>query len=211
MSRFTIEKPQPDTPGLITGTGSYHLDRRTYTADLKSENLKLLGLQLPGGETIRGDMQLAAKGMGSVDSPAGAADVTFDGLEVERPPSQVGAEVRSRRLERRGARGHAGRPCGRQRRRREQAKRRSRRRPSGSTSTPTRSSRWPDRGRRSSRCAPRISTSPRCPDCRRTVPTKGSFAPRLKRPAISSRQRREWRPRRSSRSWGPGTAGRSRS
>jgi outer membrane protein assembly factor BamA/autotransporter translocation and assembly factor TamB len=88
VSRFTIEKPQPDTPGLITGTGSYHLDRRTYTADLRSENLKLLGLQLPSGETIRGDMQLAAKGMGSVDAPAGAADVTFDGLEVERPPSQ---------------------------------------------------------------------------------------------------------------------------
>jgi len=86
-SRFTIEKPQPDTPGLITGTGSYHLDRRTYTADLASENLKLLGLQLPSGETIRADMQLAAKGMGSVDAPAGAADVTFDGLEVERPPS----------------------------------------------------------------------------------------------------------------------------
>ena len=32
VSRVTIEKPQPDTPGLITGTGSYHLDRRTYTA-----------------------------------------------------------------------------------------------------------------------------------------------------------------------------------
>jgi outer membrane protein assembly factor BamA/autotransporter translocation and assembly factor TamB len=85
VSRFTIEKPQPDMPGLITGTGSYHLDRRTYTADLKSEHLKLLGLQLPGGQTIRGDVQLAAKGIGSAGAPAGSADVTLDALEVERP------------------------------------------------------------------------------------------------------------------------------
>jgi outer membrane protein assembly factor BamA/autotransporter translocation and assembly factor TamB len=85
VSRFTIEKPQPDMPGLITGTGSYHLDRRTYTADLNSEHVKLLGLQLPGGQTLRGAVQLAAEGMGSVDAPAGTADVTLDGLEIERP------------------------------------------------------------------------------------------------------------------------------
>jgi hypothetical protein len=69
-------------PGLITGTGSYHLDRRMYTADLSSEHVKLLGLQLPGGQTIRADVQLAARAMGSVDAPAGTADVTFDGLEA---------------------------------------------------------------------------------------------------------------------------------
>jgi len=85
VSRFTIEKPQPDMPGLFTGTASYHLDRRTYTAELNSEHVKLLGLQLPGGQTIRGDVQLAAKGMGSVDAPVGTADVTLDALEVERP------------------------------------------------------------------------------------------------------------------------------
>ena len=34
VSRLVIEKPQPDMPGLITATGSYHLDRRTYTADM---------------------------------------------------------------------------------------------------------------------------------------------------------------------------------
>ena len=104
VSRFTIEKPQPDTPGLITGTGSYHLDRRTYTADLTSENLKLLGLQLPSGETIRGDVQLAAKGMGSVDAPAGAADVTFDGLESGAPAF---AKAPAGQARRRGSPGEA--------------------------------------------------------------------------------------------------------
>lgn len=92
VSRLVIEKPQPDMPGLITATGSYHLDRRTYTADVTSEGVKLLGLQLPGGETIRGDVQLAATGMGSVDSPAGKADLALDGLEIERPPSAASGE-----------------------------------------------------------------------------------------------------------------------
>ncbi|HKH71637.1 MAG TPA: translocation/assembly module TamB domain-containing protein, partial [Vicinamibacterales bacterium] len=94
VSRFAIEKPQPDMPGLITGTASYHLDRRTYTADLSSEHVKLLGLQLPGGQTIRADVQLAVKAMGSVDTPTGTADVTLDGLELQRPsPDGQAAEV----------------------------------------------------------------------------------------------------------------------
>jgi outer membrane protein assembly factor BamA/autotransporter translocation and assembly factor TamB len=84
VSRLTIAKPQPDTPGLINATGSYHLDRRTYTVGVTSENVKLLGLRLPGGETIRGDVQLAASGMGSVGAPGGTADITLDGLEIER-------------------------------------------------------------------------------------------------------------------------------
>jgi hypothetical protein len=49
LSHLEIEKPQPDQPGRITGTGSYHLDRRTYTANFMSEGVKLLGLQLPVG------------------------------------------------------------------------------------------------------------------------------------------------------------------
>jgi len=91
ISQFVIEKPQPDKPGLITATGSYHLDRKTYSADLMSEGVRLLGLQLPSGERIRGDVMLTAQGMGSVDSPGGKADITLDGLEIERPPAQASA------------------------------------------------------------------------------------------------------------------------
>lgn len=91
VSRLTIEKPQPETPGLITATGSYHLDRRTYTADVLSEGVRLLGLQLPSGERIRGDVQLTASGKGSVAAPAGTADVTLDALEIERPPAHTAA------------------------------------------------------------------------------------------------------------------------
>ena len=89
LSRLTIVKPQPDTPGLITATGNYHLDRRTYTANIRSERVRILGLQLPGGERIRGDVQLTASGMGRIDAPAGTADVTLDALEIERPPAHI--------------------------------------------------------------------------------------------------------------------------
>ncbi len=84
VSRLVIDKPQPDQPGRISATGTYHLDRRSYTADLQSEGVRLLGLRLPGGERIRGDVQLAARGAGSVASPAGTADITFESLEIER-------------------------------------------------------------------------------------------------------------------------------
>ena len=95
VSRLVIDKPQPDQPGRITATGTYDLDRRSYTADVKSEGVRLLGLQLPGGELIRGDLQLAARGEGSVESPAGTADLTVDSLEIERanPPSPDGFGV----------------------------------------------------------------------------------------------------------------------
>ena len=99
LSRFVIEKPQPEKPGLITATGTYQLDRRTYTADLTSEGVRLLGLQLPSGERVRGDVQLTARGMGSIDAPAGTADVTLSGVEIERPPSQGSGGAGSRSQE----------------------------------------------------------------------------------------------------------------
>jgi outer membrane protein assembly factor BamA/autotransporter translocation and assembly factor TamB len=93
LSRLVIEKPQPDQPGLITASGSYHLDRRTYAAELTTDGVKLLGLHLPGGETIRGDVQLSAMGMGSVDRPAGTAELTLDALEIVRSSSPTSGET----------------------------------------------------------------------------------------------------------------------
>ena len=42
-----------------------------YSFDLQSRALRLLGLALPNGQRIRGDVQLAGWGAGSVSSPAG--------------------------------------------------------------------------------------------------------------------------------------------
>jgi translocation and assembly module TamB len=85
VSRLVIEKPQPDQDGRLSATGSYNLDRRSYTLDLQSEGLRLVGLQLPGGERVRGTIELAGRGSGSVASPGGTLDLTIDGLEIERP------------------------------------------------------------------------------------------------------------------------------
>ena len=140
------------------------------------------------------------------------ADVTFDGVQVQRPPSQAPARkarlrlkvptarrpesrrwaVSSSTLSRRTASDDQGHRRALQHERRRVGRR------------------WPDRGRRSSQSVPRTSTSPRCPDCPRTVPTKGSFAPRSELRRSGRAREGRWRPRQSSRSWGPGTAGRSR-
>jgi outer membrane protein assembly factor BamA/autotransporter translocation and assembly factor TamB len=85
VSRLVIDKPQPDEAGRIAATGRYHLDQRTYTVDLKSNGLRLLGLQLPSGERIRGSVQITGGGSGSVNAPAGNIDVTLDALEIDRP------------------------------------------------------------------------------------------------------------------------------
>ena len=43
-----------DGNGQITARGSYHLDRGSYSVDLRSQNVRLQQLLLPGGERIRG-------------------------------------------------------------------------------------------------------------------------------------------------------------
>ncbi len=85
LTELVIDKPQPDQPGRVMATGTYHLDRRTYTFDLQSQGLRLAGVLLADGRRIRGDVQqLAARGSGSVDSPEATAELTIDALEIVR-------------------------------------------------------------------------------------------------------------------------------
>ena len=89
LSELVVDKPQPDKPGRLMATGTYNLDRKTYTVDLQSEDLQLLSLVLPGGQRVRGDVQkLAAEGSGSVSSPEGTFDLDVDALETNA--SQIG-------------------------------------------------------------------------------------------------------------------------
>ena len=93
LSRLSVDKPQEGADGRIGGTGSYSLDRRSYTVDLQSQNVRLLGLRLPGGQRIRGTVELVAHGAGTVASPAGQATVTVDDLEIDgldtQPPDEA--------------------------------------------------------------------------------------------------------------------------
>ena len=57
VSELVIEKPQPDQAGRLTAKATYDLDRKTYTFDLQSQDLRLVGLLLPDGRRIRGDVQ----------------------------------------------------------------------------------------------------------------------------------------------------------
>jgi outer membrane protein assembly complex protein YaeT len=88
VSTLVVEKPQPDAPGRITAAGSYNLDRKSYAIELQSENVRLLALTLPGGQQIRGNVQLSGRGSGSVSSPAGTINLAVDSLEIDGLPTR---------------------------------------------------------------------------------------------------------------------------
>ncbi len=84
VSEVVVDKPQPDQPGRITATGTYDLDGKTYTFDLQSQSVRLVGLLLPDGRRVRGDVKrLAARGAGTIDSPAGSVDLDVESLEID--------------------------------------------------------------------------------------------------------------------------------
>ena len=83
LSRLEIDKPQPDAPGRVSATGSFNLDRKSYTFELRSHNVRLLDFQLREGPRIRGTLQLSGQGAGSLTSPSGTMNLTVDALEVD--------------------------------------------------------------------------------------------------------------------------------
>jgi len=93
LSELVVNKPQPDQPGRLSATGTYDLDRRTYTFDVQSQSLKLLGLVVPGGQTVRATVpHLAARGVGSLDAPGGNVDLELDAIEID-DTTQLGRMV----------------------------------------------------------------------------------------------------------------------
>jgi outer membrane protein assembly complex protein YaeT len=83
VSDLVIDKPQPDGAGKLTASGTYNLDRQTYTADVKSDGIRLVGVALPNGQRLQGGVQLAAHGDGSVNAPAGTVDITATDLTLD--------------------------------------------------------------------------------------------------------------------------------
>ena len=99
VTELIIDKPQPDQPGRLTATATYNLDRSTYTFDLQSKGVRLVGLLLPNGQRVRGDVQtLTAKGTGSVSSPEGTVDLAVDALEIESPQAAGSSEQNPARI-----------------------------------------------------------------------------------------------------------------
>jgi outer membrane protein assembly complex protein YaeT len=84
ISNLLLDKPQSDGNGRITGAATYQLDRRTYTADLRSQDIRLESFTLPDGRPLRGTLQLSANGAGSIDNPAGSINLVADALQLDR-------------------------------------------------------------------------------------------------------------------------------
>lgn len=84
LSHLLVDKPQPKGHGRITGHATYDLDRRAYSADLRSENVRLIGLTLPGGRQVRGTLRLAARGTGTLEQPSGTITLAADALTIDQ-------------------------------------------------------------------------------------------------------------------------------
>ena len=83
LTRLVIDKPQPDAPGSINATGSYDLDRRRYTFELRSNDVRLLSLHLPAGQQVRGLVELSGRGAGDMSSPSGTVNLALESLEID--------------------------------------------------------------------------------------------------------------------------------
>ena len=83
VSNLVVDKPQPEGAGKLTASGTYNLDRKTYRVDLKSDNLRLVNVTLPSGQHLRGAVQIAGTGEGTVSSPAGTVDVNATDLTLD--------------------------------------------------------------------------------------------------------------------------------
>lgn len=83
VTRFALAKPQAGGAGTIVGTGSYHFTNRNYALDVRSQNVRLESLQLPDGRTVTGEVELIARGSGSIDRPAGTINLQTNDLLVD--------------------------------------------------------------------------------------------------------------------------------
>ena len=82
ITSLVLDKPQAGGNGRITATGSYQLTTRQFTADLQSQNVKLLTLTLPDGRPVRGTVEAIAHANGTVQNLAGTINVRADDLVV---------------------------------------------------------------------------------------------------------------------------------
>jgi outer membrane protein assembly factor BamA/autotransporter translocation and assembly factor TamB len=82
MEHLQLDKPQPGDKGRLTGSGSFDLDRRTFDVVLTTQNVELLGATLPSGATVRGAVDLAARGQGTIDQPVGSATIHLRNIQL---------------------------------------------------------------------------------------------------------------------------------
>ena len=86
LSRLVLDKPQPERNGRLSAMGAYNVEQQSYSFDVRSEDLRLLGVALPSGQRLRGDVELAGRGSGLWTSPAGTLSLASSSLEIDDAP-----------------------------------------------------------------------------------------------------------------------------
>ena len=82
IASLQLDKPQPGGNGRIVASGSYHLEARRYDLDVRSQDLRLLSLQVPGSPVITGGLDISGGGTGDVAQPSGRVNFHASNLVV---------------------------------------------------------------------------------------------------------------------------------
>ena len=69
--------------GEIQATGHYEMPSGSYDVALNGRELQLIGVSVPEGPTIRGNLNLSAAGRGTLDNPAGTIKVRANDLHMD--------------------------------------------------------------------------------------------------------------------------------
>ena len=84
VEELLLEKPDG---GVLRANGSYGLEDGRYTLDAQGSGITLETLTLPSGEAVRGTLELAVSGRGTMDAPQltaslGATELRVGGTDV---------------------------------------------------------------------------------------------------------------------------------
>ena len=103
LARLHIDKPQPEGNGELVATGRYDLSRSAYAFEVNSTNVRLLEFTPSEGQTLQGDITLAARGEGTIADPAADVDLSSKALRLNDRalgPVAVDGDVRDRQRHR---------------------------------------------------------------------------------------------------------------
>ncbi len=82
VRRLVLDKPQQGGNGQLVASGTYGIDTRAYSYDVRSDGLRLENAALPDGRALRGEVSITGAGRGTVDSPAGKLALVLNGLRL---------------------------------------------------------------------------------------------------------------------------------
>jgi len=95
LTKFRLDKPlDDDKSGTLEAKAAYNLDSQAFDLQTEGSHLRFNSLTLPGGVPVRGELNLSARGTGTLENPSLQTKLDLDGFSVQnRTYGSIGATV----------------------------------------------------------------------------------------------------------------------